>query len=351
MDILTQPKMLGKHELKNPVTGASINLRNFARCDGRINDRHRKMYEEYGNSGMAMIVSDAMNVHEECQSYRTTIGIWDDSQIPDLSELAGLIKKDGALAIAQIAHRGANCFGGKKLSDAPLLRLLALQQDFIDAAVRAQKAGFDGVEVHCVHVFLLSQILSPITNDITWKYSGSLEKRAQYVVEIIKGIREKCGDDFLIGCRMACNEPDLATSIKIAQILEKAGVEYISVSSGVDTTLQQGGMDDNFDLGVEVPADFPYTKRVYGAWKIKENVNIPVIAANGIHTAEIARDVLEKGYADFVAVARPRLADPNWYNKIAKGEEPNKCFKCKVCFWLFDETRCPARKKLAQEEQ
>lgn len=348
MDILTQKKMLGKHELKNPVTGAAINLRMYARCDGMVADTHRKMYEEYGNSGMGMVVTDAMNVNPECQSFRTTLGCWSDEQIPGLSELAGLIQKNGTKAIVQIAHRGAHCFGGKKLSDAPLLRLLNVQQDFIDAAVRIQKAGFDGVEVHCVHVFLLSQILSPITNDITWKYNGSVEKRAQYVVEIIKGIREKCGDDFIIGCRLGCNEPDIQTSIKLEKMFEEAGVEYISVSSGVDERIEQGNMDDTFDLGIEVPEGWPYTKRVLGAWQIKQNVNIPVIAADGIATGEIARDILEKGYADFVAVGRARMADPNWYNKIANGEEPVKCFHCPVCFWLFDETRCPARRKLAK---
>ena len=88
MDILTQKKMLGKHELKNPVTGAAINMRMYARCDGMVAVPHSKMYEEYGNSGMGIVVTDAMNVNPECQSFRTTLGCWSDEQIPGLSELA-----------------------------------------------------------------------------------------------------------------------------------------------------------------------------------------------------------------------------------------------------------------------
>lgn len=115
MDILTQKKMLGKHELKNPVTGAAINLRMFARCDGMVTANHCRMYKECGESGMGMVVTDAMNVNPECQSFRTTLGCWSDSQIPGLSELAGLIKAHGTKAIVQIAHRGAHCFEGKKI--------------------------------------------------------------------------------------------------------------------------------------------------------------------------------------------------------------------------------------------
>lgn len=164
-----------------------------------------------------------MNVSEECQIYRPALGCWTDAQITGLRILAQNLQREHTRAILQLAHRGFPCLEVHALQEIPAAHLLEIQKAFIAGAVRGKQAGFDGVELHACHAYLLSQILSPLTNHFAWSYSGTVEKRARYVTEIIEAIRQLCGENFIIGVRMGCNEPNLSSSIQLAQLFEQAG--------------------------------------------------------------------------------------------------------------------------------
>ena len=344
--ILTKPLKLGERQAKNHMVAAAINLRPYGQINGAVNENHIRMYEEYGQSGFGMIVTDAINIDQRCQSVRAALGCWADWQIEGLHILAEKIKQDGALAVMQLAHRGFTCHNASSLENVGIEELLYVQEEFVQAAMRAQKAGFDGIELHACHGYFLNQILSEVTNFFPWQYSGSIANRAKYVAEIIENIKIQCRKDFIIGVRMGCNEPNIESSIKIAKIFEQAGANYLSITKGIGKNFCYGEFDDDMDLEEKVPSDFGYGNRIFGAWKIKQQVKIPVVCVGNIRNIEDADIILKKEYADMVAVGRARLADPQWLKKSLNNKKYSSCFGCKTCMWFTIPSNCPARKNL-----
>mgnify|MGYP003290977918 CR=1 FL=1 len=209
-----------------------------------------------------------------------------------------------------------------------------LIRNFIDAAVRVKKSGCDGVQLHASHGYLLQQFLSPNTNKRTDEYGGSLENRMRFILEIIEGIRKECGKDFPIIVRLTVDECydrigkpgkgyDLSEGVKIAQALEKAGVDAIDVSSA---------SYDTFNYWLE-PTSFECGWRKHMAAAVKQAVSIPVIAANLIRSPEQAESQLEEGIQDMISLGRPHIADPHWANKVKEGrqEDIKRCICCLYC--------------------
>lgn len=210
-----------------------------------------------------------------------------------------------------------------------------LIQQFIDAAVRCQKAGVDGVELHAAHGYLLQQFLSPNTNRRTDEYGGSFENRARFVVEIIKGIKVACGKDYPVVVRLAVDEcyakigqPGkgyaLDTGVKYAKAFVEAGADAIDVSSAAY---------DTYNYWLE-PTSFECGWRAYMAEAVKKEVTtVPILAANLIRSPEQAESQLEAGIQDFVCLGRPHIADPHWANKVKEGRsnEVKRCINCLYC--------------------
>lgn len=345
-EILTHPVKIGSMESKNPFMGAPINIRPFSESDGSVTDKDLVFYEEYGKTGLGILVTGAANVSPECASYTPSLGIWDDHQIEGLSLIADRMKAHGSLAILQIAHRGFQHLGIKAFCDVNPEECIRIQSDFVKGAVRAKKADFDGIELHVCHGYFLNQVVSPITNIYDWKYGGNQSNRVKYITEIIEMVRSQCGPDFIIGIRMGCNDPDIETSKKIAKLYEMTGANYLSISVGISESFETGKFDDDIDLGVEVPKAFPFCKRVFGAWMIKEAVNIPVACVGDLSTRNDVVDILESEYADLIAIGRARLADPLWFDRIIKNEQTYHCLQCKKCSWFTEPEKCPGRKLL-----
>lgn len=149
-------------------------------------------------------------------------------------------------------------------------------------------------------------MLSPVINDRTDRWGESAAKRCSYVTEILGGIKAACGAGFIVGVRMGCNEPTLAASIRTAQLLSQGGADFLDISAGINNSAY---------LGLARPADFPYSRKVYGACRIRQKVSVPVIAVDGIRTRAQAEDILSRGCADLIGLGRPLLADPDWPRK------------------------------------
>ncbi|WP_328285177.1 oxidoreductase [Bacillus sp. 1NLA3E] len=203
-----------------------------------------------------------------------------------------------------------------------------LVNKFVRAAVRCKSAGVDGVEVHAAHGYLINQFLSPYTNLRTDEYGGSFENRIRFLEEIIIGIREKCGEDYPVTVRLSADEfvdggIDLELSKNISRYLEKLGVDGLHISAG------------NYDSMDKVIESSIYEQgwRVYLAEEIKKEVNIPVITVGVIREPEFAESVLAEGKADFVAIGRGQIADPEWAKKTLEGREKEirKCISCLNC--------------------
>ena len=210
--------------------------------------------------------------------------------------------------------------------------------DFIEAAVRCQKAGVDCVELHAGHGYLLQQFLSPHTNRRTDEYGGSFDNRMRFITEIIEGIRARCGRDFPLTVRLTADEMyarvdrpgvgyDLETGKQIAKRLEELGVDAINVTSACY---------DAYNYWLE-PASFEPGWRKYLAREIKSVVSIPVIAASFIRSPEQAEQQLREGDQDFVASARAFICDPHWVRKAQEGHpgEIRRCIGCLNCIKSF----------------
>jgi 2,4-dienoyl-CoA reductase-like NADH-dependent reductase (Old Yellow Enzyme family) len=211
-----------------------------------------------------------------------------------------------------------------------------IRDAFIDGAVRAKKAGFQGVELHGAHGYLLNQFASSVMNLREDEYGGTFEGRLKLAAEIITGIRKECGNDFIIDYRLGANTPTLEDGIAVAKYLETLGIDLLHVS--------HGGSLQNLP---RPPKDFEFNWIVYSGTVIKKEVMIPVIAVNEIKTLERALKLVDEYGMDFVALARPQLADPSWANHVKNNEEINVCLSCKPrCRWYEDSEMCPGVKKL-----
>ncbi|MBC7189785.1 FAD-dependent oxidoreductase [Candidatus Aerophobetes bacterium] len=216
-----------------------------------------------------------------------------------------------------------------------------LIREFVEAGIRAKEAGFDGVEVHGAHTYLIGQFISPHTNKRDDEYGGDFERRMRFPSEIVKGIKKICGDDFIIGFKFSAHEhleggvdDDLAQ--KIASWMEKEGVHYIHVAATSSTI--PGFLDCDYP---SVPSIYSPQGALVGlAEKVKRVVDIPVIATGGITDPEYAEKILREGKADLVAIGRALIADPEWAKKARKGESIKYCIKCNTCHKrLFNKKR------------
>ncbi len=207
-----------------------------------------------------------------------------------------------------------------------------IQEEFITTAVCCKKAGFDGVELHAAHGYLIAQFLSANTNLRTDEYGGSLENRCRFVTEIIEGIKAACGKDYPVTVRLSANEYDsahassitLEEGVEIAKILEAAGIDALDLSCCNQFT-SETAME---------PYSYVQGWRKDNSRAIREAVSIPVISTNTIKQPEVAEELLEEGYCDFVAIGRGNLADAEWTKKAKEGrsEEIHKCIGCLYCF-------------------
>lgn len=315
---------------------------------GMVSEDHIAHYEEIAKGGPGLIVIEATCIDKDGRLDDTQIGVWSDEHIDGLKKIAQVCHNHGAKVLVQIHHAGiktpdsvierasgpSEFTQGERTSRAlDISEIHRIQEEYLEAARRVKQAGFDGIELHGAHGYLIDQFMSPITNKREDGYGGSLENRMRFGLEVVRKIRSEFGDDFILGYRMGGNAPTISEGIEIAKSLEKAGVDLLHVSAGI--------------VGEELPKapeGFPFNWIVYQGTEIRKHLNIPVIVVNGIRTPEQAEYLIENDMADFVALCKSQLADPEWANKAREGLEIKKCLECKRCQWFSDGKRCPRRK-------
>jgi 2,4-dienoyl-CoA reductase-like NADH-dependent reductase (Old Yellow Enzyme family) len=220
-----------------------------------------------------------------------------------------------------------------------------LENLYVDAVVRLKRCGFDGIEVHGAHGYMLANFLSPLTNRRRDRYGGSFEKRLTLALNLIRRSREVAGDDFIIGFRVSGDEHvpgglPLEDTLKIAAVLQEEGIDYIHLSTG---TMESWKYTFPERKGVILPE----------AEAVKKVVHIPVICPN-LHDPKKVEQVLKKKRVDIVSLARPLLADPQWPNKVRQGrvDEIQKCILCNGCLsTLFQgfSSRCTVNPNVGRE--
>lgn len=347
MKKLFEPGMIGNVRTKNRAIMSSMGMF-LAEADGRPGERTIRYYEERCKGGIGMINLEATGVDDiNCCIEPHMLNLAHDGFVQDFERLVDTIHKYDVPVFVQLYSTGAMSrqvpAGVWAISDVPITpggesyhvmtkdEIKIVEQRFIDAACRAKKAGFDGVELHAAHSYMLLQFLTPYYNTRTDEYGGSVENRCRIFGEIIQGIRAKLGPNFPINVRFPGDQftPDipgtygLDEGIAIARELERLGATALNISNG-----------NTFNPSANCePFSYQSGWKKHVAKAIKQAVSIPVIATNTVKDAEFAEQMLEEGVSDFVALGRSTICDPYFMKKAAKGDTlgTRKCIGCLFC--------------------
>ena len=287
-------------------------------------------YREKTKSGLiAAVITEHSYVEKRGQAHKNQLSIAEDGTVEGLKKLADTIHSNGSLAVAQLAHAGtaakeevtgekpagpsAISNPGRKDSQNPrelsAEEIKEIAEKFAEAAVRAEKAGFDGVEIHSAHGYLLNQFLSPLTNKRKDEYGGKIENRVKIHVEIIRKIKNLLGESYPVFIRMGAgdfmeNGLTEEDSVKAAKLFEKAGADVIDISGGMCSYHIEDTRPGYFDV---------LSEPVY------KNVNIPVILTGGVKKGEDIEDILERKVCSLVGVGRSLLNNSDWMEEeVAK---------------------------------
>lgn len=344
MDIQS-PILINGISIKNRVALPPIVNFGWSNSDGKVSSKHIAHYERIAKGGAGLIIVEATSVNPTGRIFSYQLGIWDDYHIEGLCKIAKSVHKHGAKVIIQLHHAGLTtrksvadkAYGpsvdpeNERSVELTREQIDELVNSFVIAAQRAHLAGYDGIELHGAHGYLLNQFASSAINHRTDEYGGNYENRLRFAHKIISGIREVTPPSFIIGYRMAGCSPTLNDGIEIAKLLQAYGVHYLHVSHGGER-----------GISPTVPNGFSFNHVVYMGTEVKKYVNIPVMVVNQIKSPERANMLLSNGLADMIAIGRDMLTDPDWVTKAKTGEPINLCIDCQPrCKRYTNPESCP----------
>lgn len=345
MPHLFSPGKIGSLYLKNRIVMAPLGSR-LTTENGAVTDDMIEFYSQRAKGGAGAIVIEAMGI-----DYPLAVGkpnhvrFNSENYVPGHAKLVERIHECGAKAFALLWHCGINrgmLEGQTPVGPSAILNpntgivpreltteeVHALVEKFAEAGQRAMICGYDGVNIHGAHGYLISSFVSAATNHRTDEYGGSFENRIRFAVEIVKAIRAKTRRDYPIIMRI--NGSDfieggitLEEATKFAQALEAAGLDAVDISAGV-----YGSIDTMIE-----PIQYEEGWKLYLAEHIRKNVNIPVFGVGVIHSPAVAEKAIADGMVDFVALGRELLCEPAWGNKAKAGDGHfPRCIGCNACF-------------------
>jgi 2,4-dienoyl-CoA reductase (NADPH2) len=342
MNLLLQEGRIGTMTVPNRVVMAAMHL-GYADQDGYVTDRFIRYYEECAKGETGLIVLGGFKVHKLGGGGFGFLSIESDEYIPKMKELNKRLQSHGSKTTAQLFHAGRYAFSflmdgeqSVSASDVPSKltretpRALSVEEIgsisgyFSDAALRAQEAGFDSVEIIGSTGYLVSQFLSPLSNRREDEYGGSLENRARFGMEVIQAIKNTCGADYPVimrhsGAELMEGGNSLEDSVKIAKLFEQAGADAISI--------QVGWHESRVPT---VSTSVPRAAFTFLADMTSAEAGVPVMSCNRINDPLVAEQILVEGKADFIAMARALNADPFFCRKLREGrlDEIIPCTGC-----------------------
>ncbi len=333
---------IGNLELKNrmimPAMGSS-----HGEADGTVGEELIEYYAARARGGFGLLITEFTCIEPAGKALPGQLMIDSDEYTAGFTKLTEEIHREGGKIFLQLQHSGRQTvsqFTGMQpvapsAVPCPINRELPREltieeihvtiEKFGDAALRAKKAGFDGVEIHGAHGYLVAQFLSSYSNKRADEFGGDIAGRTKFAVDLIENIKEKCGQDFPLIFRISGDERvesgrTIKETVMIAKMLEKAGADAIHVSTGVYASMPY----------MVPPANVPNGFNLDAAAAVKKVVAIPVIAVGRINDPFMAEEVIVNGIADFVALGRASLADPEFPNKVKQNrtDEISPCVGC-----------------------
>lgn len=336
--------MIGSLELKNRLVMPPM-VRNYADAQGRAGARYAAHVERVARGGAGMLILEASFISPEGRGFANQLGIHDDAVIPGIKTLVRVAHRHGAKIGMQLYHAGRQTtskttglptYAPSAIPDPVSVqvpaemdaaKIKAVIGEFARAAARAKKAGLDFVEIHGAHGYLITQFLSRFSNRRTDQYGGSFQNRARFLMEVYAAIRKAVGKNYPVLVRLSGEEMveggiTLEETVRAAKMLEREGVDGLHVSVGNYASYARGYMI--------APMAMPDALIVRVAAAVKKAVKIPVIAVGKLRDPKVAAAVLDGRKADFIAIGRTLLADPEWPNKVREGrlDEVNPCIAC-----------------------
>jgi len=350
MDKLFDKTKINQMELKNRFV-RSATWEGLANPDGSCSGKITDMMLELAKGQVGLIITSHAYVTKNGQAGIRQLGIYSDHLISSYNKIVEKVHREGSKIIMQIAHAGGRAsaklinsqpFGPSSLEikDCMMCREITKNEifqiigDFKNAAVRAKKAGFDGVQIHGAHGFLLSQFLSPFFNRREDEYGGSIENRARLILEIIQAIRSELGKQFAILIKINSDdfiEGGFAQSemVEVSALLESAGIDAVELSGGTGLKISKysssrvGKIDSK-----EKEVYYREAAKLY-----KKKITLPLILVGGIRSYEVAEELLEKDLVDYVSLCRPLIREPDLIKRWQEGDiKRATCISCNKCF-------------------
>ena len=342
---LLDPYSSGRIDLRNRVVqGATVT--NLGRND-EISATQVEFYAERARGGVGLVVTEGLAVHPSSIPTHTVPLAFDEGLVPGFARLADAVHAEGAALVGQLWHAGRQAlwnpmqlpwsasserdpYSGSTPHAMTSNEIDELVVAFGRSALNLRSAGFEGVELHGAHGYLLTQFLSPWSNRRTDEYGGSNANRARLVARLVAEIRDVCGPDFLVGLKISADEGvpggiDIAMAQQLVEHLVAASApDYVAVSQGnFSPSLEWHTPDMRF-------RDGHFRELWRGVRDVADGV--PVMAIGKIPNLEHAQAVLDAGDADLIAMTRALLADPHLVTKTSQGQTPRPCVYCNMCW-------------------
>jgi 2,4-dienoyl-CoA reductase-like NADH-dependent reductase (Old Yellow Enzyme family) len=348
MSILFTPVRIGPVTVPNRfVRSATHDF--MADEAGNVTDAHIELYSRLAEGEVGLIITGHAHVQPSGKASPRQMAVFDDRFVEGLARIPEVVHRFPSLVFLQIAHAGRQTkeklCGCVPVSPSavydPVSKVMprelaaeeigALIADFISAGARAKRAGFDGVQLHAAHGYLLSSFLSPHTNRRSDEWGGPVENRARALVEILRGVKSACGRDFPVIVKL--NSTDflegglvLEDAVRVARMIEAEGIDGIEVSGG----MAEAGRGSVW-AGLRSEDEEGYFTA--NASAVKAAVRVPVFALGGIRTLAVAERIVREGGADLVSLSRPLIRDPFLVKHFREGlTSKSECISCNKCF-------------------
>lgn len=359
---LLEPGRLGPLETANRLVRSGTS-ETMAGPDGAVTEELVRLYSRLADGGVGTIFTGHLYCHPRGKYARRQTGIDSDSLIPGLRRLAEGVHGRGGLILAQVAHAGSqsrvpqvaplapsavpNALTGRMVSDASAEEVSEAVEAFAAGAARAIEAGFDGVHIHGANGYLISEFLSPLTNRRHDEWGGDAERRAAFPLAVVRAVRDRVPADRALTMKIGFHDApagglSVADAVRLAADVVRSGVDAIEVSCGVmaqatDSCATYVAVDRRRAIEDLLPHRIlaPEGEEAYflpWARALRQQVNTTVVAVGGMRRTETMTGVLRSGDADFIAMARPYIREPDLAAQIAAGRTGRvDCTSCNLC--------------------
>ncbi len=348
MYLLFTPSRIGSLRIPNRLV-RSATAERMADADGRPRPSLLRLYEDLARGGVGLIITGHMYVHPSGKAHDEMTGIHSDELLPDLAKLAEAVHELGGRIVPQINHGGMNSVAGSisdpvapSAIDEPFLPRPAREitpleiegtvRAFGEAARRCKEAGFDGVQIHAAHGYLISQFLSPFVNRRTDSWGGTEEKRMRVLREVCLAVRTQVGEDYPVLVKLGMEdgvEGGLSAEGggEIVGALASMGIDGVEISGGV------GGGNRNLNVRKGIRSEDREGYFLPLAREARSRTDLPILLVGGFRSRSVMERVLAAGQADFISLCRPLISEPELPNQFKNGlKDKSRCLSANNCW-------------------